>query len=389
MKKILVVSLFILTSALVFAAGRKEGRLEINSEVTISVEKTLQADPQDTILIRNTVGLIGVTGWDRGEIRVTGLIGEDIVDVELSRTTPDTIILDVLLPEEDNLADVAGAAELEISLPSTCAVDIWSIQAGVTVRGVGGETVIRTVAGPVNVSNDERSAPLSVSTVGGLIAVSGPYEMVRVESGVADISIDGVIGSLIAGTTSGSIVVKNSYLETAEVSAGMGDILIDCGLAPTGIIRASTSFGGSIELILPREIQGRITMSSGSGAIDRTSFKPATGVITVFQSNRSLPGLASATRITGRIGASGSVTITRRTESEHTGTSTGETKGSVWLKTREGDARPLALMGGKLTEIVVGSGDARIYLETLSPVSRSREEKDADQPSTIVLKTRS
>ena len=389
MKRYIIVTMLILTAAAVFCTGKKEEKLQIRSEVSVAVEKTEPSSVDDSIHIQNTAGRIDVRGWDREEIKIQGSVGIDVIDVDIHRTGTNMIAVDVILPDNDNLTDLAGAAELEILIPRQCPVDILSMAAEITVTGVNGGITIRTVAGPVTIAATDGAGPVRVSTLAGDVAISGPFVSVSVESTTGDIDIDGASGELICGTTSGSISIENTFIQSAELSAGLGDISVDCEISETGILRASTALGGRIDLTVPDTIEGRITMSSGAGTVNRSSFKPAAGVVTVFKMNRSLPGIQRMEGVTGKIGTSGSVTIKRNSPASVPRSATGEIKGSITMKTESGEERPFVLLGGSLTEIVVGKGGSRIYLETQSPISKRRDEENEAPASTIVLKTKS
>ncbi|MBN1687058.1 MAG: hypothetical protein JW852_10405, partial [Spirochaetales bacterium] len=55
----------------------------------------------------------------------------------------------------------------------------------------------------------------------------------------ADVRRTGAGGTLVCGTRSGSITVRNAFIESAELSSGMGDIRIDCELSQAGKIRTN------------------------------------------------------------------------------------------------------------------------------------------------------
>ena len=42
------------------------------------INQRLDADPEGKVSVYNTSGSIEISGWDRGEVEVTGTVGDDI-----------------------------------------------------------------------------------------------------------------------------------------------------------------------------------------------------------------------------------------------------------------------------------------------------------------------
>ena len=48
------------------------------------VERTIEADPNVSVEVENLAGSVVVHGWTRAEVRVTGTLGDDVEELEIT-----------------------------------------------------------------------------------------------------------------------------------------------------------------------------------------------------------------------------------------------------------------------------------------------------------------
>lgn len=274
---------------------------------------------------------------------------------------------------------MAVAATLEITVPADSrSVRVQTVGADVYVSGVTGEVDVTAMTGTISIASDEWSPSATAFTISGPITVSGPFAVVQAESVTSDITLDGFDGTVRAATTGGQITVRNALVRAAELRTGMGEISVDCDLAADAALRASTTLGGSIDVTVPRSFEGLVTLSSGSGDIDYSAFEPEQEVVTVFEDTpllamRSFPGIALSVTEDGEVQRHPSWPALRNEVLQ------------LEIQSSRENLR-LAGLGRDVSELRVGDGDARIYLDCQGlGISVGRSD---DAPVGIVLRTR-
>jgi hypothetical protein len=374
MKQIILVFLLVFfTVAAAAGSGRKE-RIVVKiekREVTVPVDEAIGVGPEDAIVIRNSFGSLRITGWDRKEVHVKGMIGKDVVRTDVEKQGGESVVVDVVLPDAKNYGSLAVAAELEISVPRRSSLDVSGIGSDIDIEGVDGAIAIRTIAGTTGIVGAVGDAPLSATSISGAISIKGPFTSVRVGSVTGDILVRGVNGGLEANSTSGMITVENALIETADLTTGMGDISIDCSLSNAGTLLATTNFGGAIELTLQEGVEGRFTLAGGAGLTDISSFQPAGELKWVFEEKARVP-VGDISRIV--------VDITERIQKR-----VGDRVLPGTLLVTEGG---LTMRARSIREFTVGNGGARVFLESQSFIGNRGEDSDDESSHLITLRTR-
>ena len=191
------------------------------------VDETRPASPDGEISIELISGDVKIRGWDRDEVHVTGTIGDDVEELEISATDGE-IRIEVELPNKRNIRD--GDADLEIRVPVGSSVEAETISADLSIEGIDGAVEMESVSG--------------------------------------DIEIEGAVHEAEVATVSGDIRLhSDASMRDGEFATVSGDIHFRGPLAAGGDFTFE-AVSGDIELELPSNTSAEFSVETFSGTID-------------------------------------------------------------------------------------------------------------------------
>jgi len=229
-----------------------------------SVDVTKSASATPTVAIENLAGSVKINGWDRDEVKVSGVLGDDTDGLDFSGGN-DSFDIEVEIPDSYGRRHRDLDSELEIWLPSGSSLDVETVSASIRVSGVNGRLELESVSGEVTVDGAPTSA--DVETVSGKIELSGSETLAIAESVSGRIELSGVAGRVEAATVSGSIRVDASDIEQGEFEAVSGSVRFTGALSP-GARLSAESHSGSVVLNLPADTSARFQVETFSGSIN-------------------------------------------------------------------------------------------------------------------------
>jgi DUF4097 and DUF4098 domain-containing protein YvlB len=175
------------------------------------IDETVPAEPDGEVSIELIAGSVRVIGWDRNEVQVTGTVGDDVEEVEIS-TGRGSVSIEVELPSDDDSSSDRSFndadADREIYVPARSMVeaesisaefsleklvgtiDVESISGEITVEGAIDEVEVGTISGDIVLTSDE---PL---TEGSFESVSGSIEFRAALAPGGDFSFETVSGNV-------------------------------------------------------------------------------------------------------------------------------------------------------------------------------------------------
>lgn len=359
-----------------FAGGGRE-RPPADARSARTVEETRAVTLDGLVDVSTVAGSVTVHGWNRAEVKVTGTLEPDVVALDVV-TAGSTTTVDVKGPEPGRQErNLRLGAVLDIAVPAGSSVRVSSLGARIEVVDVGGVRELQSVGGSIVVKGG--GGAVRAGTLGGDITIDCPTTRIEFSTASGEVVINGADGEITGRTMNGPVRIGGSRIVDADLSSLGGAISIDADIAENGRLRAVTELDGRIELVVPAQIEGRFSLGCPTEALDMDAFKPRGKIEWVFRD---------------RVGAAGF-------RASIFGTTSFDAAGSGWPgaliapEVRIGaggefGARQMSIalpgfrlgIGGSLNEFTVGSGGARIHLET-SPLSRGK----SGGPS-IVLKTR-
>ena len=235
------------------------------------VDETRPADADARISVDIISGSIRVTGWDRDEIQITGSIGDDVDELEISGSGR-SISIDLDVPDSWGRRRREIDAHLEISVPTSARLTAETVSADITVTEVDGTVELASVSGGINLEG--RPSRADVETVSGSIRVDGDQTAISAESVSGDVELSGVAETVEAASVSGNIEVSAKEIERATFESVSGDLEFSGGLTAKARLHAE-AHSGNVTLQLPANtsatwevetFSGNVTNEFGPGA---------------------------------------------------------------------------------------------------------------------------
>jgi DUF4097 and DUF4098 domain-containing protein YvlB len=225
-------------------------------------KQTISVNPQGSIEIIAISGSIEIDGWDRPEVEITGTPDGLSDRVRLSSSEDHTTIH----VEPYSLhSDAGGDVHLVVHVPAQSSVATSLVNASVEVKGLKGDTYLRSIGGSVG---GEVNGNLRVNTVTGAVHVSARSAQrieIRTMSGRVDLA--GGSGEAEVSTVSGKIQADLGSLSRGRFKSISGNITANYSLADNGQIEGE-SVSGTIRFGFASSPSADIDVESLSGTID-------------------------------------------------------------------------------------------------------------------------
>jgi hypothetical protein len=224
------------------------------------VERTLSATPTGEVEVRNLAGSVRVTGWDRNEVVIVGRLeaGQEL-DVH---ARDGRILIEVSQPDWR----MTRAAELELRIPRQSRLRMNSVSADLDVDGVAGSQILQSVSGSVESRGFQ--ADLEARTVSGEIRINGTANPGRVEVATvtASVRVENAAGNLEVSTVKGEVVIHGGRFERVRFNGVNADIHGHLELTRDGRLEAD-SVSGRLAIVLPADLPARFDLESFTGRI--------------------------------------------------------------------------------------------------------------------------
>lgn len=228
-------------------------------------ERTVATDGAKEVRISNTAGSVEVTGSDRADIRITGVLEDDVEEILVEREGS-AIAIEVKV-EEKLRSYHKASAELRIEMPAEMRLAVVSTSADIEAEGVRGEQRLKSVSGDVR--TEVWGEPVNAETVSGDVRLQGHGEASRARLAAVsgDLVAEDIAGELDAESVSGDVIVRDSRLSRARFETTSGDVIARVELQRDGRFEAE-SVSGDVELDLAGAPDAEIEATSFSGSID-------------------------------------------------------------------------------------------------------------------------
>lgn len=281
MNRLLIATFISLTSLTALADSRE------------SINETKKVSADGFVSIQVTRGDLKITGWDRDEIEVTGLLDEKTREFIFEVNGDETEII-VRLPRHLSGWSMDNGSDLKIFVPVGNNVAVRGVSTDIDIRNLQSGVEVNDVSGDLTVSHVDRGVDLT--TVSGEINLRNATGRIRVRTVSGDIESRHALGPGSYRSVSGSIDIRDggSEIDLETVSGDIdvnaneilelsghsvsGDIDITASLTAEGTVDLRT-ISGSIDLNLPSDTNARFDLDAGSGGQIRnrlTKDKPKT-----------------------------------------------------------------------------------------------------------------
>ena len=238
--------------------------------VAEDINKTLDADKNARVNVSNLAGSVEVSGWDRGQVEVSGELGDDVENFIFERDGKQ-VTIKVKAPDRSwGKKDVSS--DLVIRVPTGSSLNVATVSADIEVEGVTGEQDLQGVSG--DIVTEGFAADISAATVSGDVEVSGSGKDAEwdLSSVSGDVTGDDLAGAVDAEVVSGDVEINGGTFERVRLETVNGDIVLIAGLRTDGKIDIDTVNGG-VEVELQGSVSARFDIETFNGRI-RNCFGP-------------------------------------------------------------------------------------------------------------------
>lgn len=246
------------------------------------------------VRIQNMVGSVRVIGWDRDSIVVTGTVHESKNERFNFHVGEGGAKIGIWDATDASL----GPSHLEIHVPAASTVWIKAAAADVTVQGVTGSLDVYAVSGRIDVTGSPREVRAESMT--GELSIDVTSRSVQAKTATAPITLRGRISDLTATTVSGDIGAA-ATLQRGRFEAVDGDIRFDGPIDASSTLDFTTH-SGSVDLSVPRDAAAEFLIATFEGGFDDRFG------VRISASGSQLKGREIRFRI-GKVGVSGQVNV--------------------------------------------------------------------------------
>ena len=209
--------------------------------------------------INQLEGVVNITGWDRGEMRVIATYDEDEGQLDI-RQSGGTIHV---AAKGEWGEPVYG--ELELSVPRGIAIEMTGISLAVSIEGSAGDVTVSTVEG--DISLDGGSGNVALSAVDGSVTLAAASGKIAVNAVDGDVSVSESDGAIAVTAVDGDVILEGITSDNVSVNAVDGDIDYDGTIQDGGRYVLSTH-DGDLDVLIPAGANARISIDTFSGELD-------------------------------------------------------------------------------------------------------------------------
>jgi DUF4097 and DUF4098 domain-containing protein YvlB len=223
------------------------------------VDETKAAELDGKVRIVVPRGEVDIQTWDRSEVRVSGLLDEQVERFTFDVRGDETRV-EVKVPRNRRWFDGRGS-DLEVRVPMNSDLEISGVSTRVDVDGAHGMVEVGAVSGDINVKGGLRR--VSLTTVSGEIELRDAEARIVARSVSGDIESYNSTGDSTYGTVSGNVLVEDGGNELTLESVS-GDLEVN---GTTFRQLVSQSVSGNVDVIGTLLDGGTVESTSVSGSI--------------------------------------------------------------------------------------------------------------------------
>jgi len=233
-----------------------------------AVNERRPASPTGTVEVSNVAGSVRVIGWSRAEVEVTGTLWKGVERLEFSGP-PERVLVKVVLPKSTREVE---DSDLTVNVPAGCRLEVEAVSADITVDGLTGTVDLASVSGDITLTGEP--GEVEAETVSGDINVAVMSATMRLASVSGTIKARGARGEVKVETVSGNATVDAVSVDRVELETVSGTVRFAGDLSANGRLDAE-SVSGTVDVALPAGTSGSFRLKSFSGDIDNQFGPPA------------------------------------------------------------------------------------------------------------------
>ena len=232
--------------------------------------RTFQIMEHARLVINNGSGAVAIRRGNEGMISVAATKRASGIGIDPER-------MQINYNQQGDMLDISShmdwsflqfglrAVDFEITVPSSCDIQLQNGSGRVAVQETSGVIRVRTGGGRIEASNLQ--GQIMMKTGGGLIEASNLQGQLELRSGGSRIMLENARGQLTAQTGGGRIEVSQAALSgESSVGTGGGSITFNGSLDALGSYKFQTG-GGSITIGLPADAAFSLDARTGGGGV--------------------------------------------------------------------------------------------------------------------------
>jgi DUF4097 and DUF4098 domain-containing protein YvlB len=202
-------------------------------------DRTVAAEPGGSVEISNVSGKLTITGWDRAEVSVHGVLDSGVERVDVSTDKGRTAIR-VVLP---SMSFLDSDADLEVHVPKRSEVQATTVSADLATSQLLGPQRLKTVSGELHA--ELAAADFEAKSVSGDLHLRGNAQPadVRVSSVSGAITLDRGAGDVEAASVSGDVRLEVDPARGVRMHSTSGDLTFRGNLTDAATLEAETVSG--------------------------------------------------------------------------------------------------------------------------------------------------
>ncbi len=233
-----------------------------------AIDKVTDAHPQGEVEVSNVSGEIEVKGWDKEQVKLSGILGDGSERLVFERDGRRTLIK-VEIPNRSHNVD---PSDLYVMVPRQSRVSVTGVSSDITVEGVEGALRIQTVSGEITAEVFEED--VEAKTVSGNFEVRGHDKpaLLTLTTVSGDGQVRDIRGELVVQSVTGSLEIESTELERARLRTTNGDIDLRTGLGKDARFDME-AINGDLRLDILGDVDAEFDIETFNGSIDN-SFGP-------------------------------------------------------------------------------------------------------------------
>jgi DUF4097 and DUF4098 domain-containing protein YvlB len=225
-----------------------------------TVDESRPLSPTGRVVVSNIEGSVRLIGWTSAEVEITGTLGTDVEELEI--TGDESVLrIEVKVPNHEKRLET----DLVLRVPVGAGIEVETVSATIEVEGLTGSVNLESVSGWVKTAG--RPAELSIETVSGDLTVAESAPRTDLASVSGSITVELATGRLEAESVSGAIRVAEGSLENASFETVSGDISYAGDIVGRGSYEIE-SMSGSVTVLVPPSVSAEFDITTFSGNID-------------------------------------------------------------------------------------------------------------------------
>src|SRR5437667_2465432 len=229
-------------------------------------DTTIAVPAGASLSVNNFGGGITVHGWSENRVKVHGETGRrGRVEVSLVGNT--------VVVKTGSREGAPSVIDLDITVPQSMELNLSGTYADITVDGVQGSISAETVNGEVNVRGGKGN--ITLHSIQGAVTLADASGRIEVNSVNEDVELTNVSGEIKVETTNGSVMLMG--VQSASVDAGTinGDVVYE-GTVKDGGSHSVGSPNGDITVSIPEGANVTVTTPTANGDGDASFALPLT-----------------------------------------------------------------------------------------------------------------